>query len=82
MRTEEPRAVRLKDYRPPDYRVREIALDFRSIRRHARHDPFAGRAGRRDDAVPLMLDGESLKLLSITLDGRALGHKRISDRTR
>ena len=28
MRTEEPRAVRLKDYRPPDYRVSEIALDF------------------------------------------------------
>ena len=28
MRTEEPRAVRLKDYRAPDYKVSEIALDF------------------------------------------------------
>ena len=28
MRTEEPRAVRLKDYKPFDYRIREIALDF------------------------------------------------------
>ena len=28
MRTEEPRAIRLKDYRAPDYRISEIALDF------------------------------------------------------
>jgi len=28
MRTEEPRAINLKDYRAPDYKVSEIALDF------------------------------------------------------
>jgi len=28
MRTEEPRAVHLKDYRAPDYHIGEVALDF------------------------------------------------------
>ncbi|HEY3779375.1 MAG TPA: aminopeptidase N [Rhizomicrobium sp.] len=72
MRTEEPRAVRLKDYRPPDYRVREIALDF-SL------DPEATRvkarlAVERTSAgpAPLVLDGEALKLVSIAIDGRGL----------
>ena len=72
MRTEEPRAVRLKDYRPPDYRVREIALDF-SL------DPDATRVKARmqverlaADAAPLVLDGERLKLVSIALDGQLL----------
>ena len=73
MRTEEPRAVRLKDYRPFDYRVREIALDFAL-------DPDATRVTARmqlerlgDAAAPLVLDGEELKLVAIAVDGRALG---------
>ncbi len=72
MRTEEPRAVRLKDYRPPDYRVRGIALDFAL-------DPEATRVKARlqvervaDVPAPLVLDGEGLKLISIAIDGRAL----------
>ena len=72
MRTEEPRAVRLKDYRPPDYRVREIALDFAL-------DPEATRVTARmqleragDSTAPLVLDGEGLKLVSIAMNGRAL----------
>ena len=73
MRTDEPRAVRLKDYRPPDYLVRTIALDFLL-------DPEATRVVARlameragAEAVPLVLDGEVLKLLSIAMDGRVLG---------
>jgi aminopeptidase N len=72
MRTKEPRAVRLEDYRPPDYRVREIALDFAL-------DPEATRVKSRmqverlaANPAPLVLDGERLKLISIALDGRAL----------
>jgi aminopeptidase N len=72
MRTEEPRAVRLKDYRPPEYRVREIALDFAL-------DPDRTRVRARlqverlaSDPAPLVLHGERLKLVSIALDGRAL----------
>jgi aminopeptidase N len=72
MRTEEPRAIRLKDYRPADYRVREIALDVAL-------DPDATLVTARlqverigDDAAPLALDGEELKLVTIAVDGRRL----------
>jgi len=72
MRTEEPRAVRLKDYHPPDYRVREIALDFVL-------EPEATRVKARMQLerlatapAPLVLNGEKLKLIAIALDGRAL----------
>src|SRR5438105_5758077 len=72
MRTEEPRAVRLKDYRPPDYRVSEIALDFAL-------DPEATQVKARmqverlaDAPAPLVLNGERLKLIAIALDGLAL----------
>jgi aminopeptidase N len=72
MRTEEPRAVRLKDYRSFDCSVREISLDFVL-------DPDATRVTARlqivrtgDHAAPLVLDGEELKLVSIAMDGRTL----------
>ncbi|MBV9905459.1 MAG: aminopeptidase N, partial [Alphaproteobacteria bacterium] len=73
MRTEEPRAINLKDYRAPDYRISEISLDFVL-------DPLATRVTAiskvtRTGAAgaPLVLDGEELKLVSIAIDGRALG---------
>ena len=72
MRTEEPRAVRLKDYRPFDYRILNLALDF-SL------DPEATRVVARmqferaaADPSPLVLNGEHLKLRSLKLDGRPL----------
>jgi aminopeptidase N len=72
MRTEEPRAVRLADYTPPDYSVEEIALDFHL-------DPQATlvtskmvvvRSGK--DGAPLVLNGEHVKLLSVAIDGKSL----------
>jgi len=71
MRTEEPHAVHLKDYRAPDYRISEIALDFQL-------DPQATRVAARmrvqrtGDKAPLVLNGENLKLVSLAIDGRAL----------
>ncbi|MEJ0026624.1 MAG: aminopeptidase N [Rhizomicrobium sp.] len=73
MRTEEPRAIRLKDYRAPDYHIAEISLDFQL-------DPPATRVTATSKVTrtgtagaPLMLDGEELKLLSVAIDGRKLG---------
>jgi aminopeptidase N len=72
MRTEEPRAVRLEEYRPPSYRVRELALDFAL-------DPERTRVTARmqierldKEAVPLILDGEHLTVQGVSLDGRLL----------
>jgi aminopeptidase N len=71
MRTEEPRAIRLQDYKAPDFHIEKVALDFAL-------DPDATRVTatldivRRGDDAPLVLNGEHLKLISVALDGRAL----------
>lgn len=72
MRTEEPRAIHLADYKAPEFRIRTVHLDFML-------DPEATRVTaklaieRQSGAGPLILQGEEQKLLSATLDGRALG---------
>src|ERR1051325_7082671 len=71
MRTDEPHAIRLSDYRPPAYRIAEISLDFAL-------DPDATRVTARSKVAstgeggPLILNGEHVKLVSIAIDGRAL----------
>ena len=73
MRTEEPRPFRLKDYRPPDWLIETVDLDV-SL------DPTAtivratlwvtpNSAGR---PAPLILDGDDLKLRSLTFNGTPL----------
>ena len=72
-----PRTVRLADYRVPDYLIDHVALDFAldpaatvvTSRLSIRRNP-AGQGG------PLRLDGERLELLSVALDGAALGANR------
>ncbi|HEY4275007.1 MAG TPA: aminopeptidase N [Rhizomicrobium sp.] len=71
MRTEEPRTIRLADYKAPDFRIQTIHLDFAL-------DPEATRVKaklaiiRKSAGAPLVLHGEELKLVSIAVDGRAL----------
>ena len=73
MRTEEHRAIRLQDYRPPDWLIETVHLDV-SL------DPFATTVRARltlkpnsnGTPAPLVLDGEELKLRSLMLDGKPL----------
>jgi len=71
MRTEEPRTVALKDYRPPAYRISEVSLTFVL-------DPAATRVtsvmklARSGAAEPLVLNGEHVQLVSVSVDGRQL----------
>ncbi|HEY4986685.1 MAG TPA: aminopeptidase N, partial [Bradyrhizobium sp.] len=71
MRTEEPRAVRLKDYRAPDYRIAEISLDF-ILEPLATRVTATSKVKRVGGAAPLVLDGEEMKLISVAIDGRKL----------
>jgi aminopeptidase N len=71
MRTEEPRAVNLKDYRAPDYHIASIELDF-VLEPAATRVTAISKVTRTGDAVPLVLDGEALKLISVAIDGRKL----------
>ena len=72
MRTEAPVSVQLSDYTPYPFAVEQVDLRFDL-------DPDATRVRcemriRRTGAAgePLVLDGESLRLLTIALDGAPL----------
>ncbi len=83
MKTDTPRPIRLKDYRPPDYLIDKVDLDF-SL------DPTRTRVRARLQVSPnpavtspgeLCLDGENLELDYISLDGRELKLKADYDLT-
>ena len=75
MRTEEPRPVRLKDYRPPDWLIETVALD---VSLDATATTVRSKLTIKPDMdgtpAPLVLDGEELKLRSLTLDGKPLAN--------
>ena len=70
MRTDEPRPIRLADYRPYPFAMDTVALEFRlhptATRVRARLDV------RRTGEGPMTLDGEKLKLVSVAVDGAPL----------
>src|SRR5271155_462526 len=73
MRTEEPRPIRLKDYRPPDWLIETVDLDVSlhptATRVRAKLKLKPNSAGA---PAPLILDGDELKLASLALDGKPL----------
>ncbi len=74
-----PEPVYLRDYRPPDWLIDEVELDFRldeaatevTARLQLRRNPAVGEAAR-----PLVLDGQELELLGLQLDGEPVGANR------
>src|SRR5271169_1849187 len=74
-----PQPVRLKDYRPPEFLVDTVDLVFDlddantrvKTRLGIRRNPQAA-----DPKAALHLDGEELELVSVALDGEALGANR------
>ncbi len=72
MKTAEPRAIHLKDYAPPPYRIPEIALDFRLGGKATLVTSTMKVERGAASAEPLVLDGNDLTLVSIALDGKPL----------
>jgi aminopeptidase N len=73
MRTDTPQAIRLADYRPPAFLIDQVHLTFDL-------KPYATRVKARlevrrngEHADPLTFNGERLKMISVTIDGRVLG---------
>ena len=70
-----PLPTRLADYRPPDFLIDQVALEFdlgdaeTLVKSHLqlRRNPDAAAP-----AAPLRLDGEELELVAISLDGKPL----------
>ena len=73
MRTEEPRSIRLKDYRPPDWLIDtvelDISLDAAATRVRAK---LRLKPNGTSTLAPLVLDGEDLVLRSLAVDGKEL----------
>jgi aminopeptidase N len=81
MSAEKPQVVHRRDYRPPDYRIDSVELEF-----DLREDEtlvHATLAVHRDpvalgDVPPLVLAGQDLETLSVAIDGRALSEREYS----
>ena len=75
MRTEQPKVIHLKDYKAPDYLIDETHLTFELFEDHTlvhaqlvmRRNPQLGM-----DLPPLVLDGQELELLTLSLDDHLL----------
>ena len=73
MRTDTAQPIHLKDYRPPDWLVETVSLDFSlhptqtKVRATLAFKPNPGAV-----AAPLVLDGDGVTLTGLKLDGTAL----------
>jgi aminopeptidase N len=75
MRTEQPRAIHLKDYQAPDYLIDETHLTFELFEDHSLvHAQLVMRRNpeRGPGLPPLRLDGQQLELLALSLNDRPL----------
>ncbi|MGY4534768.1 aminopeptidase N [Pseudomonas sp. TE3786] len=84
MRTEQPKMIYLKDYQAPDYLIDETHLTFELFEDHTLvHAQLVMRRNpARGAGLPLLvLDGQELELLSLSLDGKTLeaGDYQLSD---
>ncbi|MEA1079154.1 aminopeptidase N [Marinobacter qingdaonensis] len=83
MRTNQPQTIYLRDYRVPAYLVDTVDLRFELFEDGARvHSTLAVRRNPESDAgaAPLELDGDSLVLESVALNGQALAEGAFEDR--
>src|SRR5256885_16967717 len=69
MREPQPRAIHLKDYSPPEFRIDSVDLDVDLRDDHARVRARL-QVRRNAGSGPLVLDGEELELISVSLDGK------------
>ena len=84
MKTDTPRPIYLKDYRPPEYLIPSVDLDIALAphetrvrsRLKVRRNPKSG-----DGPAPLHLDGVQLHLDRLTIDGVAPALSRTCSRT-
>ncbi len=75
MRDAAPQTINLKDYTPPAFLISSVNLDvdIREARVTVRATlKVARNPARGDSQEPLVLDGEDLELLSVSIDGKAL----------
>ncbi|HEY5723593.1 MAG TPA: aminopeptidase N [Allosphingosinicella sp.] len=75
-----PAAVRREDYKPPDWLVPDISLEFELDPEITRVRAILGVESSGAHGRPLVLDGEGLKLISLRVDGAEHDHAYEGDR--
>ena len=77
MRTDTAQPIRLQDYRPPEWLVDRVSLDVSLHPTSTRvRATLSLRPNPTSAAAPLVLDGDSLSLVSLKLDGLPLPEGR------
>ena len=74
MRTDTPATIRLEDYRPSDHLIDRVELDIRLFPRASRVTASLAVRPNPDGVAgaPLVLDGDELALVALSLDGESL----------
>ena len=72
-----PHIIRREDYRPPDWLVPDIALDFDLTPAKTRVSATLSVTRAGDHDRPLVLDGDGLTPLSVKVDGQAVNDWRM-----
>jgi aminopeptidase N len=84
MKTEEPRTIYLKDYRPSPYLIEKVDLDV-ALAPETTRVRSRLKVKPNDDpdapAGPLTLNGEKLELHSVKVDGAAINDYTVDDHT-
>jgi aminopeptidase N len=79
MRTEDPRPIALRDYRAPDYRISQIALDFRLDPDATRVTAISKVTRSGAAGAPLVLNGEHMRLIAVAVDGKPRDDYQLND---
>src|SRR5690554_1653286 len=79
MREPTPKSIHLKDYAPPAFFVPHVELDVDIREDHALAKAKLQVKRNRGDG-PLVLDGDELELVSVSLDGQTPRHDVAADK--
>ena len=72
---EEPKTIYLKDYTPPHYLVDHLELTFKIFQDKTIVTALSSFRRNTKEKAPLILQGEHLKVLSVTLDGQIASYE-------
>ncbi|CND89339.1 aminopeptidase N [Yersinia nurmii] len=79
--TQQPQAKYRHDYRAPDYTITDIDLNFELDAQKTTVTAVSKVKRQGTAGAPLILNGEDLTLLSVSVDGQPWSHYRLQDKT-
>ncbi|WP_145505828.1 aminopeptidase N [Yersinia alsatica] len=77
--TQQPQAKYRHDYKSPDYTITDISLDFALDAQKTTVTAVSKVKRQGTDGAPLILNGEDLTLMSLSVDGQAWPHYQLQD---